>query len=91
MLDDGVIDLHKLRWEICLQNKEAILVHQNCKGLVKESVLCLRQRIKQSTMFRDILVWEMVFNSDGHKFVLEPKLKSSKNDLLLGMNLLQNR
>ena len=42
-------------------------------------------------MFRDILVWEMVCDSDGHKFVLDSKLKSSKNDLLLGMNLLQNR
>ena len=40
MLGDGVIYVHKLRWKICLQNKEAILVHQNCKGLVKESVLC---------------------------------------------------
>ena len=42
-------------------------------------------------MFRDILVWEMVCDSDGHKFVLDSKLKSSKNDLLSGMNLLQNR
>ena len=40
MLDDVVIYVHKLRWEIGLQNKEAILVHQNCKELVKESVLC---------------------------------------------------
>ena len=60
MLGDGVIYVHKLRWKICLQNKEAILVHQNCKGLV------LYQWIKQSIMFRDILVWEMVWDSDGH-------------------------
>ena len=33
MLGDGVIYVHKLRWKICLQNKEAILVHQ--KGLLK--------------------------------------------------------
>ena len=42
-------------------------------------------------MFRDILVWEMVWDSDDQKFVFEPKLKTSKNDLLQGMNLLQNR
>ena len=39
MLDDGVIYVHKLRWKICLKNKAAILVHQNYKGLVEESVL----------------------------------------------------
>ena len=39
-------------------------------------------------MFRDILVWEMVWDSDDHKFVLESKLKTSKNELLSGMNLL---
>ena len=33
MLGDGVIYVHKLQWKICLQNKEAILVHQ--KGLLK--------------------------------------------------------
>ena len=33
----------------------------------------------------------MVWDSDGHKFVLESKLKTSKNELLPGMNLLQNR
>ena len=38
MLDDGVIYVHKLWWKICLQNKE--VVHHNCKGLVKESILC---------------------------------------------------
>ena len=40
MLDDGAIYVHKLRWKICLENKAAVLVRQNCKGLVKESVLC---------------------------------------------------
>ena len=40
MLGDGFIYVHKLRWKICLKYKAAILVHQNYKGLVKESVLC---------------------------------------------------
>ena len=40
MLDGGVMYNHKLRWKICLKNKAAILVNQNYKGFVKESVLC---------------------------------------------------
>ena len=33
----------------------------------------------------------MVWDSGGHKFALDSKLKTSKNDLLGGMNLPQNR
>ena len=39
IIGDGVIFVHKLRCKICVQNREAILVHQNCKWLVKELVL----------------------------------------------------